>query len=800
MEHRNPNNMSMQTTFNIRPVILTVLLSLLFALGASAQDHVTIHGTVKDRTGRPIPNASIQELNGLGGAVANAQGRFFLESLSGRDHDLTVSAVGYASLLVSVPKGSDSVFVTMSGEFRRLDDVWVTAEKRDAAAQRAPVAMTVLSARQVRDYRIWDLSDLTGLVPNMYTANPGDDRNVTSIRGITTTSYDPAVATYIDGVNQFTLDTYLSPLLDVERIEVLRGPQGTLYGRNAMGGVINVITRKPTNQPRAFAELSIGNHNSVRASAGLATALIKDKLFVGVALQYDGRKGYYTNDFNGKDFDRRKTISGNYYIKYLAPKDWSFQLNIHHNNHRNDGAFPLAVDPSTVYSDAYHVNQNSLATMKDDGADASFTVRHTGKKTIFLSQTAYQTNYRIYDAPLDADFSSLDAIRIFNNFGLSYNRVRAWTQEFRLHSADRSKKLSWDAGAYFFAQNNPNRQATQFGPDAPYLGIPDTGVAVITTNHATGKGMALYGQATYALSHALDVTVGLRGDIESREMSVMGEYQVFPGPPMTVRPDTSAKANFHALTPKLALSWHAGPDKNVYLAYSRGYRTGGISQLSSDPSQAPLLAYQPEFSNNFELGTRNEFLDHRLRLNAALFYTTVRDVQVPILVLPDAITVVKNAGALNSKGVEVELTTVPVKGLELQANFGYTDAKYKSLPYGDTSYSGNRQVFTPDVNSLLAAQYTLPLDKTGQMMLVLRGEFKYTGKQYFDLANRISQDAYSLVNLKVGFRYKRTDLSVWARNLGGTKYISYAYDFGGMHLGPPMTWGVTLRQSFSGIN
>src|SRR4030095_11452262 len=120
---------------------------------------------------------------------------------------------------------------------------------------------------------------ITAIIPNLYSANPGDHRNVTSIRGITSTSYDPAVATYIDGVNQFNLDTYISQLYDIERIEVLRGPQGTLYGRNAMGGVINIITKKPTNQPNGFGSVSIGNYGRQRYNLGIRGPLIKDKLF-----------------------------------------------------------------------------------------------------------------------------------------------------------------------------------------------------------------------------------------------------------------------------------------------------------------------------------------------------------------------------------------------------------------------------------------------------------------------------------------------------------------------------------------
>ncbi len=172
----------------------------------------------------------------------------------------------------------------------------VTAQKNEETLQNIPISITAISAKQVEQYRLWNNKELTAIVPNLYSNNPGDERNVTSIRGIVTTSYDPAVATYVDGVNQFGLDTYIASLNDIERIEVLRGPQGTLYGRNAMGGVINIITKQPTNATNGFAELNIGNYGLWRLSAGIRAALIKNKLFFGASGVFNTRNGFYTNN------------------------------------------------------------------------------------------------------------------------------------------------------------------------------------------------------------------------------------------------------------------------------------------------------------------------------------------------------------------------------------------------------------------------------------------------------------------------------------------------------------------------
>ena len=258
----------------------------------------------------------------------------------------------------------------------QLEEVKVTAQKVTEDPQKVAAGLTVISAKKVEGYRIQNTKELTGIVPNLYSAGPGDNRNVTSIRGIATTSYDPAVATYIDGVNQFGLDTYMASLFDVERIEILRGPQGTLYGRNAMGGVINIITKQPTNFTSGFAGIDVGNYGAQRYSLGIRTALVKDKLFFGAAGQYTRQDGFYSNLFNGQHFDGQSGLGGNYYLKYLPGQDWAITLNAKHSNNRNNGAFPLASSPADAFADPFSLNQNATARMFDNIFNKIFSQVH----------------------------------------------------------------------------------------------------------------------------------------------------------------------------------------------------------------------------------------------------------------------------------------------------------------------------------------------------------------------------------------------------------------------------------------
>lgn len=684
----------------------------------------------------------------------------------------------------------------------KLEDVILTAQKRAEKLHNVPFAISSLNAKQIEDYRIWNIKELTSIVPNLYSADPGDARDVTSIRGIATTSYDPATTVYIDGVNQFGLDTYIPSLFDVERIEVLRGPQGTLYGRNAMAGVINIITKQPSNASTGSASFSMGNYAQNRLNLNIKTPIVKNKLFFGASFLYDSRNGFYTNQFNNESYDKQHGISGNYFLKYIANQQWSATLNVKHRNQNNNGAFPLTMGAEDAIANPYILNQNATTTMKDNSLNASLSIHYSGHSFDFVSQTAYQSNYRYYTKPIDGDFSPYDAISIINNYGTKWNNIKVWTQEFRISSpTSNNNPFKWTAGAYLFHQDAPVKQGTRFGKDAnSIMMVGDSLFTLINTTNATKQGLAFFGQISYALTKQLNLTAGLRNDLEHQSQSVIGEYQHDPMPsPITIRPDTSASINFSAWSPKLALDYHFNDRTMAYMQYSKGFRTGGLSALGSDPSQPPLVGFLPEHSNNFEIGVKNNLLNNHLSLNLSVFYTKVSDAQVPSLVLPDAITITKNVGKLNSKGIELELSAQASRNLSIQYGFGYTNASYESLQLSQQGSSvnldGKKQLFSPDITSLLALQYSFAIIP-GHSKAFIRAEWKYLGTTYFDLGNNIKQSPYHLINTSAGYNFKKMSAQVWGRNLLNQKYISYAYDFGAVHLGDPLNYGVTVTYRF----
>ena len=789
-------------SFSLKNITIT-LLGIFIAINTNAQ---SITGVVQNEKGNPIDGATISILNNSMQTISNQKGYFSFDELKNGKYTLSIKSLGYAEIskeininAINNSKSTAIKFILIAST-NQLDEVVVTAEKKEELLQKIPASITALNAKQINAFGLWNTKEITGIIPNLYSADPGDNRDVNSVRGIATSSYDPTVATYIDGVNQFSLDTYIPTLFDVERIEVLRGPQGTLYGRNAMGGVINIITKQPNNASSGFADISVGNYNQQRITAGFKTPLIKDKLFFGASILSNKRDGYYTNEFTQSSYDNQNGLSGNYFLKYIVSSCWDINLNFKHLANENQGPFPLVFGTEEALNNPYRLNQNSITTMKDKTSNSSLTIRYTGSGFNFSSQTAYQQNYRYYTNPIDGDFSPIDAISVINNYGSKWNNNKVLTQDFKFTSAPSSNsKLKWTAGAFLFYQDAPVKQATRFGIDANLMMIGDSLFSIINTSTTLKKGFAIYGQATYALSDKLNMSFGLRNDYENQTLSILGEYQRDPSPELyTTTSDTLGRTNFNALSPKLSLDYQVNNNSLWYGSYSKGFRAGGLSPLSSDPSQPPLVGYLPEYSNNFETGIKNNWLSNKLILNIALFYTKVTDAQVPSLILPDAITITKNTGQLSSKGVEAELMFIPTKGVLLQYAFGTTSASYDKLEIASQGASvnlaGKRPIFTPSSTSLLAAQYSFPV--SSELQIMLRGEWKYIGTTYFDLANNIQQSPYHLLNAKLGMEYKKTALSFWAKNLAGTKYISYGYDFGAVHLGDPAIFGTSFSYKF----
>ena len=779
-----------------------ILVLFLNGLITYSQESVEVSFIIKDISGNPISNAEIRLLNSEVSILSGKNGTAQISQLLKGSYLIQIKADGYANYtkLVAINESMD-ISIGLEESYRKLDDIVVNANKSDASYFKTAGSITSIGTKQIKDLRVWDIQDLTGLAPNFNLAQSGDNRKIAFIRGIGSTSYEQAVSTYIDGVAQFTLDSYIPQLNNVEKIEILNGPQGTLYGRNAMAGVINITTKKPVNKSSLNAGLSIAEYGQKRFNIAGQLPLVKDKIFGSVSILHDTRNGYFTNDLTGKPFDKQKQTGLNLQLRYFITKRWTAQLDHKSYWGNNDGAFPLSSDISQALKKPFHLSQDQQSTMHDKTTNNSFVVKYRGSKINMSIQNAFQKNYRYYHDVLDADFSDFNIVGIYNNYGNDFNFSRAFTQEIRINSNEQlSSKLKWIVGSYLYNQYSPTKQATVFGKNADFIGAPMNDFSVINTNIANNNGLAIYANGTYNISNKFSLISGIRFDRENRKLSVSSAFEKKPDPAMITNPETSDKISYDAISPKFGIQYTPKENSLIYMTYNRGFRTGGLTSITSDPSQIPLIAYKPEYSNTFEAGIRSESKNKKFRSGFVIFYGIVNDLQIPTLVLPDAITVTKNVGKLESKGIEYELNAIIFKGLTMNYVGGMTDARFKSFKTGKNGeivdLAGKRQIFTPLSTDFISLQYQRKIDKEKKFGMLLRAEYKFFGKQYFDVANTIKQDQYGLLNLKAGLEYKNTELSIWARNTGNIKYIAYAYDFGAVYLGNPRVIGMSLDIKF----
>jgi iron complex outermembrane receptor protein len=762
---------------------LIVAQSVFIAQPVAAQSQTTsIKGIVKNSSGEGIQSAKITLLNSPRGTLTANDGSFTLTVPSGGKYTLVATRFGFAKreLRVDVASGTTAqADVVLPDESLSLEQITITAERREENIQQSPVAVTSVSAKQIENYRLWSSNDMTALAPNLTVTKTSGGPALLTVRGINAYSYNPAVAMYIDDVAQFDADASAMTLVDIERIEVLRGPQGTLFGRNAMGGVVNIITKRPSNLTSGSAELSYGSRNQVRGTAAFKTPLVQDRLFFGASGVYERGDGYYFNEFTNKTAGNYETVGGNVFLKWLPSDDWVVTLNGRAETNFNEGQLYAAND-SIARALPFRISMNRNGSAPRDVVTASLTVQHYGESLNFTSITSYQGQQRRYTDTADVDYTPLD-FQAFTAAGGSAP-VQTLMQELRFSSPDNSTSpLRWIAGAYGFLTTKQEDYIYTFGKDLRLAG--DTLAPYNTTTYSTTRswGFALFGQVSYTLWNTLTATAGLRYDYESNLLTTRSELIKKPFPPVPTLTQRDVPGLSTAFSPKISLAYQFDDSKSLYASYTRGFRPGGVNGNASDER---FLTFKPEFSDNYELGFKSQFFDNRVRANITAFLINRTDIQINS-VTPQFSFAIQNIGETRASGVEIELSAIPFAGLQLDWNFGYTNSVYTKLPYLDGNFrprefAGNLTVYTPDITSMLAAQYNVPLGVSvaeQPLTLVVRGEWRYTGRQYFDVINTIPQAAFSIVNTRIGVSTPVVDVFVWGRNLTDTQYLQYAYPF-----------------------
>lgn len=786
----------------------------------------TISGQVTDKaTNQPVAYTNIIVLNSSIGTNADSEGRFTLSVQKGT-YRIQFSAVGYASQVKSITVADTpyEVNISLDDATQTLNEVIVTANKREEDIVKVSTSITSLSTKKIEDTRTWSLGGLTALVPNYNYQELGlASQQIQSIRGIQVFSENPAVATYIDDVNNLDILANGFAFTDIERIEVLRGPQGTLFGRNAMGGVVNIITKKPTNQTTGFAEVSIGNLELQRYSAGFKTPIVKDKLLFGLNGLYQTQGGFMKNDTTGttnpfasaqgKMVGGESYLYGNMFLKWLPSKRISLTLNLKGQQDKSDNSGFMVSQISDTYAFANpdKINLARIAKHERNILNTSVVARYFADKFTLTSISALQT--------IGFGFEDLDFPGIYHSFydskiGELLPPQKVWSEELRI-SSNSDSKLQYTAGVFWFSQKGfepTTNTAYEFSEaEAAFYGFP-IGTFAISRNRSNNFGIAGFGELSYQLSEKVKATAGLRYDYEKREATFngFGDALFYDGVVTDIKPDTTVSGNYSAFSPKVALSYTLDDRSNIYVTYTRGFRAGGVNAQKL-PNSVPQT-FDPEYSNNYEIGYKTFSTNNKLSIGVSAFLIQWNDLQFYNLVAPFTYAR-ENVGDAQSAGLELEVSTIPVKGLQLDGSFGlnkteYKDFSLKRVDYGTgvestTEIGGNSLSNAPSHTIFLGAQYEYAFTK--KLKAIIRGEVRNMGSYYTDIQNRIEQPSYTLINSRLGFSFEKYSLFFWGQNLNNERYLAYGNpdsspEFGSrnraVRMAQPRTMGVTLSVKF----
>ncbi|MEM8559709.1 MAG: TonB-dependent receptor, partial [Bacteroidota bacterium] len=715
-----------------------LFLGLLLSLLPAALHAQVLRGTVTDADGAPLGGVNVAVLNTPLGAVTDAEGAFALDVRPGA-YTLSFSAVGYASQLVTADAGA-VLAIALAPRTEALGELVVSTQRTDAALLDAPAAVTTLGADEIVASQTWELADLTGRVPGyLYQELGVGFQALQSIRGVQVFSENPAVATYVDGVNALDILAGGLALVDVERIEVLRGPQGTLFGRNALGGVVNIVTRPPTNRTEVFAEATTGNLNLQRYAAGVKAPLVPGRLFLGATALFQDSDGYFRNDTTGlgsfapsgdvvgEEVGQEQTLYAQVGLQWLPTNAVRARLDVKAQRDQSDasGFFASAPDEATAFAnpDALFLARigehertllNGALSLDVYAPGVTLSSVSTVQRIGLSFADIFDGSGVFFSTDIDGDTAELGAMA---------DPQVVWSQELRATS-NSDGPLSYTLGVYGFTQNafEPTTNlAFELGPDSYAL----------FRNEGTNTGLAAFGQATLRLFDRLDVTAGLRYDYEEREAAFngFGDLVLDAGTLTEFVADTTVSGSYSALSPKAALALDVTDNVRAYASYTRGFRAGGINAQRLPNGQEGQYEFDPEYSDNIEVGLKARLGD-RLYAAAAGFLISWTDLQFFNLIAPPFTFARENVGDARSQGVELELAAVPFERLRLDATLSLTDTEYDGFvlqrldpetfePISD-DISGNRLANAPGRTAFVGAELRQPIG--GGTSLVARGE------------------------------------------------------------------------------
>lgn len=682
----------------------------------------------------------------------------------------TALAVVMAAPLAISPNTAAAQSGSPSGEAATVEEVVVTARRREETLREIPASVTAISAETIERAGVRNIEDVARMTPGVTFVSLGSNFALPVIRGLSTNVGESNVGFFIDGVYQGSRSGMDRLLADVERIEVIKGPQVALYGRNAFGGAINVITRAPTNDFGFRGSVTAGEYGRLEGSAVVSGALVEDRLFARLGVSHAERDGFYTNTLTGDDLDHRRTTSLSGALVWRATETVSFDLRASWEdtaNGDNPGYFTPNNDPNLF------AGRSQIFLGEVPSKTSGFAVTPGGfdRESSLVSLTGqWDVSDRLRASSITA-YSSLESQqRTDNDYGpasLSFQTqdtdLSAFSQEFRLdYTGD---AIDWLVGLYYSDQEQTNVDLDYVTNPALEAALPASLRSTLLRNTETSEVLALFGSVTWRF--APDWSLDVAGRV-FREEKTLDPFQASPYTGVVLTPNPALDLTEEHFTPSISLSWDATENLRLYGSVSRGVKTGGFNALAN--VTAAERYYDAETSWNYELGAKAALLDRRLYLNGALFRIDWEDQIVRALGTLGA-TLNANAGSTTSQGVELEVLARPAQGLSLTAGYTYTDASFDEYYYPSLqlSFGLNPVLDGKSLQYVSRHMFTASAEYQGVLAnnweWFVRGDLAYRSRQYGSTTNQFWVGDQTKVNLALGIEKDNWSLELWARNL-----------------------------------
>jgi iron complex outermembrane recepter protein len=696
-----------------------------------------------------------------------------------------------------------------------LQEVVVTAQRSASGLQTTPMAVAAISGPALKALNITDLGSLALAVPGVSFGDELGEAHI-AIRGIGSDAVnpgaDPRVAYYQDGIYIGRPTAQLGGMFDLERVEVLKGPQGTLYGRNATGGAISVISRAPTEQASGYADLSYGNYNTIELDGAIGGP-IAENLAGRIAMRTKFHDGYGTNITTGSDIDNQSEGSVRASLRW-DPSTSLSSLTIaeyHKENDRSGGLHFFGSDNAAIpiagiaLGGVVPSDTRDIASAKDPLTKVqTYGITEILTVTFDWATLKSYTSFRHSDATFgtNATGASLPLI-----YGTAIENAHQVSEELQL-SGDHGH-LHWLGGALFFYENVDDSIGFPF--DLRLFGGPNLiQQGYLVAGQQTDKSAAPYIRLTYDITDKASLILGARYSFEKKAIHQTSEFDLTrpysPSNPILPSPGfpNSESRNYHQTTPTATLDYKLTPDVFLFATYAEGFKSGGFNPGILQPP------YQPEKIKEYEFGVKSKELNGRMKVNVDVFYYDYSNLQVTIIRGTNAD--IENAATAALYGTDIDLEVLPVARLKIDGSFEFLHSQYRNYSSANPAFpgdppislSGRQLTQAPKYSGRLGAEYSWSLG-TGD--LSLRGDFAYQSRTYFTPFNELalSQGGHSLTNASLNYTSAGGGwhTGLYVQNLSDSKVIAQDYVaselFGGPVVGvlaPPRTYGVRFGVAF----